>query len=618
MHEDLFPYYENELLFLRQSGSEFADKYPAEAGALKLEKDRCPDPHVERVLEAFALLSGRIRKKLDDEFPELTNSMLEMLAPHMVAPIPPVGIVQFQVDPQSVKLTSNYTIPRETKLFSMPVGGIPCQFKTVYPVELLPLQVESAEIGRVNGVFPYEEQCGMPSQAELNLTFKSIGGIDLGTYNPKKIRLYLHGMPLSMRLYELFSENVLCVEAIGQGMTGEKRAFLNASNLIPAGFDREDSFLPTKSQSFEGYRLLHEFFAFQEKFMFFDIMTENLFEKLAGCTSVNFKFYLKKMPEFIGDQVISKDNFLLGCTPVINLFTKKGEPFKTNAARREYLIVPELSRDKSYEVYNIDEVNITDMHNNRSYKVEPFYSFNHTIDPEESLYWYSRKDLNNDGAIDHYLNFCSLGFEPKSLLDSAVSVDLTCSNRDLVRKMIRFDGRKSDFTAEDIPTFGNICAITLQTEAIRTPLGRDDEFWNGSDNRRQWRGGYWRLISHLSLNFLSLQEGNGEALRALLQIYDIKGLAQHENMILGIIDIKTKPMGALVNGAYCRGLDIILAVNPEKFSGSSYMLVTAILDRFFARYATINSLIRLTVTDDTEKRNKLKQWPIRAGEQQIL
>src|SRR6516165_8945472 len=98
MSDVLYPYYERELLFIRQLAQEFARQYPAAADRLRLEPNRSADPHVERLIEAFALLAGRIHHKLDDEFPELTDALLSVLYPHYLAPIPSMGIVQFDLD----------------------------------------------------------------------------------------------------------------------------------------------------------------------------------------------------------------------------------------------------------------------------------------------------------------------------------------------------------------------------------------------------------------------------------------------------------------------------------------------------------------------------------------
>src|SRR5262249_14502368 len=139
-----------ELGFLRQMGAEFAQKYPKIATRLQLEADKCEDPHVERLLEAFAFLAGRVRLKIDDEFPEITESLLNVLYPHYLAPVPSMSVVQFALDPEQGKLTTGYTVPRETVLYSRPIHGTPCRFRTCYPVTLWPIEVASASMDPVS------------------------------------------------------------------------------------------------------------------------------------------------------------------------------------------------------------------------------------------------------------------------------------------------------------------------------------------------------------------------------------------------------------------------------------------------------------------------------------
>ncbi len=106
MRDELLAYYERELTFLRQMGAEFAEKYPKIASRLLLEPDRCEDPHVERMVEAFAFLAARVHLKIDDEFPEISEALLGVLYPHYVRPIPSMTVVEFHVDPEQGKLTS--------------------------------------------------------------------------------------------------------------------------------------------------------------------------------------------------------------------------------------------------------------------------------------------------------------------------------------------------------------------------------------------------------------------------------------------------------------------------------------------------------------------------------
>src|SRR5512136_1590812 len=130
VRDDLLVYYERELSFLRQMGAEFADKYPKIAARLLIESTRCEDPHVERVLEAFAFLAARVHLKIDDEFPEITEALLGILYPHYIRPIPSMSVVEFHVDPDQSKLTTGLRVRRGSLLYSRAVDGVPCRFRT--------------------------------------------------------------------------------------------------------------------------------------------------------------------------------------------------------------------------------------------------------------------------------------------------------------------------------------------------------------------------------------------------------------------------------------------------------------------------------------------------------
>ena len=145
MRDDLLLYYERELDYLRKSAVQFAEKYPKVASRLALEPTKCEDPHVERLLEGFAFLAARVHLKMEDEFPEITDGLLNIVYPQLVRPIPSMSVVEFQLDPEKGRLTSGMKIERNSLLYSKPVGGVPCTFSTCYDTTLWPLTVAAVE-----------------------------------------------------------------------------------------------------------------------------------------------------------------------------------------------------------------------------------------------------------------------------------------------------------------------------------------------------------------------------------------------------------------------------------------------------------------------------------------
>ncbi|MBN1602724.1 MAG: type VI secretion system baseplate subunit TssF [Chitinispirillaceae bacterium] len=642
MHEDLYPYYERELQYLRQSTVEFARSFPDAASALRIEQDRSHDPHVERLLEGCAFLAGRIRRKLDDEFPEIAESVLQMLFPQYLLPTPAMGIVQFQVDPQAAKLTSNYCIPKGTLLQSVPVRGEqPCCFRTCYPVDLAPVALESVQCLKWTPKTGPEPGCRWQAQAVLQLSFKSLSGLTFGDFSLPGLRLFFRGEPHAYRLYELLGRRVVRIEVVsGNAVSsvndiGGRGVFLPPETIQPVGFGGDEELMPFPKNAFPGYRLLREFFVLPEKFLFYDIDFRGAVETFGSPRTLVLRFYLDSMPENASG--INRDMFALGCTPVVNLFSKRTEPQKTQPGRHEYRVICEAGKPDCFEVYTIDSVETTDLTSGVRRMVEPFHSFRHALEPEVPYYWFSRREKASDHspsknngvsgekavdtsrrtADDVYLELCTLDYASFTPENQSISMTCTCTNRNLVRDMPLLEEGRSDFAAIDVPYFGPVKVMTLQRDPIRTPLGREDEYWTGSD-ARQWRGGYWRLISHLSLNYLSLRTGGIEALQALLQLYDVKGEQKNQNIILGLTGLEVRPVNRLIRGAMCQGIGIELIVNVEQFKESSFYLLTSVLDRFLAQYVSINSFTQLTVVDNTERKNRLKQWPIRMGEQVVI
>ncbi|HTD56851.1 MAG TPA: type VI secretion system baseplate subunit TssF, partial [Silvibacterium sp.] len=134
MREELLEYYERELGHLRQLGAQFAEKYPRVASRLLLEPDRCDDPHVERLLEAFAFMAARVHLRVDDDFPEVTSALLGIVYPHYLRPIPSMTIIECQLDPEQGKQTAGFRLPANAQLATRRTfDGLPCRFQTAYP-----------------------------------------------------------------------------------------------------------------------------------------------------------------------------------------------------------------------------------------------------------------------------------------------------------------------------------------------------------------------------------------------------------------------------------------------------------------------------------------------------
>jgi type VI secretion system protein ImpG len=271
MRDELLLYYERELDYLRKSAAQFAEKHPKVASRLVLEPTKCEDPHVERLLEAFAFLAARVHLKLDDEFPEITEALLSVVYPQLVRPIPSMSVVEFQLDPTKGKMTSALKIDRNTQLYSKPINGVPCSFRTCYNTTLWPISVAAAELRAPSQLSPPVKSLDSPWAIRLELQCGK--DVTLSSLQPDKLRFYLDGEGgLVNTIYELlFSRlNRIVVRDLSAGSKAAPIS-LPASSLRAVGFGPDEGMVPYPSSSFAGHRLLMEYFAFPEKFFFIDI-----------------------------------------------------------------------------------------------------------------------------------------------------------------------------------------------------------------------------------------------------------------------------------------------------------------------------------------------------------
>src|SRR6266851_661828 len=417
MSETLFRYYERELLFIRQLAQEFAKQYPAAAGRLLLEPNRSTDPHVERLIESFALLAGRVHLKIDDEFPELTDALLGVLYPHYLAPIPSMAVVQFQLDPVRGELPNGFLIDRFSKLHTQLVRGVPCKYRTGYPVTLWPLQVTDARLQPPP--FPAGLKPPPGNQAALRLQFECAGKLNLTELTLGKLRLYLSGdMQLIPSLYELLFNHVVQVmfRSLDPGSKLPPIVLSPEQCLSPVGFERDEGLLPYPNQSFLGYRLLTEFFTFPHKFLFLDLGGWRQAREAGFQQKVEVILFLNRTLTTL-EQGVTASMFRTGCTPVVNLFEQIAEPIPLTHTRYEYRVLPDVARPQGLEVYSVDSVTNVDPATSSTREYQPFYSFRHgrTREDQETFWYSSRRPslLEGDRGTEVYINLVDLKFNPR-------------------------------------------------------------------------------------------------------------------------------------------------------------------------------------------------------------
>jgi type VI secretion system protein ImpG len=611
MRDDLLLYYEREPTYLRQTAAQFREKYPKVASRLLLEPDKCEDPHVERLLEAFAFLAARVHLKIDDEFPEITEALLSIIYPHFIRPTPSMSIVQFDLDPEGGKVTTGLNIPRNSVLYSKPVDGTPCKFRTCYDVSLWPVTISDVSWRTLDRLQPAIRSADAVGAIRLEL--RCPPDLDFEKLEMDQLRFYLSGeSSVTHILYELLCCNLKGVML--RDPTPRSRVdpvTLPPSSLKPLGFEAGEGMLPYDRRSFVGYRLLQEYFTFPEKFFFFDL---NLGHNLAGMKGqLEILFLISK---FEGDERrqrletgLSASSFRLGCAPVVNLFPQTAEPILLDQQQYEYRVVPDSRRLNATEIFSIDEVLTLDSDEHEIIRFEPFYGFQHSAQKNQpQALWIANRRLSNrvnDDGTEIDLSLVDLSFRPVRPDVDTLTVRTTCTNRDLSSRL-PFGNEAGDFELESGAPIKRIVALQKPTIPIRPPLGKAMQ---------------WRLISHLSLNYLSLVEDGKTALQEILRLYNFTDSPASSRTILGITDVRSSPHFARVvseNGiSFARGTRVELALDEDQFVGGGTYLFASIIEQFLSMYTTLNSFSQLVATT-RQRKEPLRQWPPRAGRKILM
>lgn len=471
MQDTLLKYYERELSVLRQLGQEFAQSYPKVAGRLLLEPNKCEDPHVERLIQAFAFLAARVHLKIDDEFPEITDALLGMLYPHYLAPIPAMSVVEFVLDPEQGKLTSGYVLPAGTQLYSRPIDGTQCRFRTCYPMTLWPITLTAVKVQPAERALP-----GGKPGAVLKLELHSQGGLTFKDLQVDQLRFYLNGeAPLAYALYELLMNHTYEVRCrAAGGKPGEKPVVLQPGCLRPVGFGMDEGLLPYPSQALLGYRLLQEYFTFPQKFLFVELGGLQRVAKSATSNKLEIEIILDQPPR--PDYMPTTENFRLGCAPVVNLFTQTAEPIRLDQTQHEYRVIPEVRRPLANEIYSIDAMSLVSGDKETVRPVQPIYSLKHTrVDREQSAFWYQTRrpsDRKGDTGTEVYVSLVDLDLDPTVPAGDTLMISTTCTNRGLPGRLAMDDPR-GDFELEKAAPVARIRALVKPTQPLQPPLGGD-------------------------------------------------------------------------------------------------------------------------------------------------
>jgi type VI secretion system protein ImpG len=593
-----------------ETAMQFAEKNPKVASRLSLERSKCEDPHVERLLEAFAFLAARVHSKIDDEFPEISEGLLSVVYPQLVRPIPSMSVVEFQTDPEKGKVTTGLTIGRGSVLLSRRVAGVPCTFRTCYDTTLWPVSVTAAEWKAPSRLQP--PMRASDSTGAIRIELRSTPGVDLRQLKIDRLRFYLDGESgLINTLYELLFSRLNRI-VVRDPTSGSKigTVALAASALQGVGFLEDEGMLPYSYRSFIGHRLLMEYFSFPEKFFFVDLTGLETVWQAGFKDAVEFIFLISEVEGEDRRQrlelELSRNTFRLGCTPIVNLFTQLAEPIPLTERKYEYPIVPDVRRPYSTEVFSVDEVSCINNATQQTTTFEPFYSLRHssaTLQGEQGTFWLATRRPSarpNDEGSDIFLSLVDLSMRPADPEATVLSVRTTCTNRDLVSRL-PFGNDEGDFELEGGSSMRRVVALRKPSMPVRPSSGKS---------------AMWRLVSHLSLNHLSLVENGKEALQQILRLYDIGRSAYSRNVIDSILRIESRRHFARVSSdnsiSFARGTRIELELDEDRFVGGGAFLFSCILEHFLGLSTSLNSFTQLVVRT-SQRKGPLHEWQPRAG-----
>ncbi|MER0237074.1 type VI secretion system baseplate subunit TssF [Fulvimarina sp. MAC8] len=570
MAEGFLRRYADELDALRGRAGRFARAFPKIAGRLRLTGEFADDPHVERLVQSFAYSAARIRQKLDDEFPELTDGLLETLYPHYLAPIPSMSIVRFSPSPGLADLR---LLTRHSELRCEPLRGEQCRFRTTQDVVVAPVELTAASLGGQPLDAPVTPHQGAAACLRLSLTLPP------GSGGPKELgldRLRLHlAAPWrqSSALAELLFGHTLGI-AIARHSSDPSPMLLPASKLTPVGFTPEEGMLPYPATSFAGYRHLTELFALPQKFLFVDI------EGLAGWEEDKLEIFVYLDRTDAGlERSVTRNDIVLNAAPVVNLFQQRCEPITLDGTRTEYRLLPDSRRHATREIYSVDSVSINER-NGASHPSQPFFGRRRAH--ASSVFWQiSRRFDDDDATSDVDIAFVDESRRMTGALDAVASVEALCLNRDLPAQLPYGGGHPRLELVDNNDGIAAVDALMPPTAAIRL----DDQ--PGRD---------WRLTSHLNLNHLSLSDRSGGALRDLLRLYAFRDTPETRQLIEAIVALETRQGTARIDSlGMVPGTEIDLTFDPAMIDRPSAYLFGLVLERFFGLYATINTYTRLTV-----------------------
>ncbi|MDH6147994.1 MULTISPECIES: type VI secretion system baseplate subunit TssF [Paraburkholderia] len=587
---EILRYYEAEMRYLREAGKEFAQAFPDRARELDLDRVGERDPHIERLFEGFAFLMGRLRHKLDDELPELTEGLVSMLWPHYLRMIPSLAILE--LIPEKGALQKHETLEAGLEATSDPFGEgtvtTECVYRTTQAVDMYPLALSEA------GVYARED-----GRSVIRLRLDIQTQTERTRLQVPRLRLYLDAdRPVALSLYAALTAKPVAMQVRVPGWPEDRPGApvaMPGLRLAPAGFAAEERLWPKADNAFGGYQLLLEYFTFPEKFMFVDLFGLDLQAIPASATSVDVEVVLER--PYPDHMRFTADNVRLYCTPVINLFTVGADPVTVTQNETEYRVRARAEHGSLIDIYSVDGVEYFER--GRRFEYVPFAAFKHRGGmlrhdmPER--YYHTRMRRGPSGRFDTWIVLGGHAWDQANTLPTeTLTLSVTGTNGMLPRKALREAGitrMRGGFT-----NIGAVRNLTAPTLPVYPPTGERY---------------HWRVLSHLAPNYLSLLDA--EILRGSLALYDWTDGELNSRRINAITDVRHRPLSKLVKGGLMRGVEITVTLDGTRFAGDGDLeLFGSMLNRFIGLYATLNLYTKLVIV--AQPTGRRIEWPETKGE----
>lgn len=625
MDPSLLSYYNRELQHIREMGGEFAKAFPKIAGRLGLSGFDCADPYVERLLEGFAFLAARVQLKVDAEFPRFSQHLLEMVYPHYLMPTPSMVVVQVLPDLTEASLADGFTIPRETPLRSLIGKGeqTACEYRTAHEITLWPLEIVEAEYLAGAGAVTH---WGVPNKkglkAGIRIRLRATAGLKFNQLALNELQIFLRGSGgVPVQLYEQLIGNTIAVAVLPSKQPASWLEMLEASSVRQIGYGDDQALLPFDGRTFQGYRLLQEYFTFPQRYLFVELT--GLHNSVRKCEENELDIiYLFNRTDHHLIDAIDSSQFALFCTPAVNLFPKRTDRIHLSQKTNEYHIVPDRARPLDYEVCTVTEVVGYGTSSQQEKEFLPFYGLKdvfgrrkydayYTLHREQRMLSAQQRRQGPRSSYigsEVYLALVDTEEAPFKSSLKQLALKTLCTNRDLPLHMPLNTG-KTHFTIQSGAPVDSVKCIAGPTKPRPSVAKKDTA---------------WKLISHLSLNYLSLIDSDknqgAAALRQLLMLYGDNADTAIRKQIDGILSVRSQRIVRRIDLAgpitFGRGLEIDVHCDESAFAGSGIFLLGAVLEKFFAGYTSINSFTETVIS--ALDRGEVMRWPTQIGKRHII